>query len=246
MACPQVMEPQYMRANAIPTPPRAPGVSHKDNSGQQPQARVHGYSHGAGSGSHSQTTGYPPQGGFRPTSAEQRVVGNASYGSPPRTTPNMGKPVYIHNPQRVSPPRFQEASTNTRNYSEPYNGRNGVSNDARLWNDSQLPPRQTQTGYERFNKQGMQYNSYHQRSLSAPFKDHPDARISGKASTFFYKKETTEEKNDFYNHRTLYVHGIPVEMFASHALKEMMSEVGTVESISYLYSNPYLGPAFVT
>ena len=136
---------------------------------------------------------------------------------------------------------------NPRIFSGPQTGRNGVPNDARLWNDScQLPRRQPQNGQERFEKSGQQFTSHHQRSLSAPFKDHPDAKVNEKASTFYYKKEHMGQKIEFYNNRTLYVHGVPIDMFASHALKEMMSEVGTVESISYLYSNRHLGPAFVT
>jgi capsule polysaccharide modification protein KpsS len=136
---------------------------------------------------------------------------------------------------------------NTRIFSGPQAGRNGVPNDARLWNDScQLPGRQPQNDQERFEKSGQQFASHHQRSLSAPFKDHPDARVTDKASTFYYKKETIGQKIDFCNNRTLYVHGAPVDMFASHALRDMMSEVGTVESISYLHSNRQLGPAFLT
>jgi hypothetical protein len=241
------MGPLRINTTAAPIPATAPYPAYKENN-QQREPRARGYSNETGPNDHSQSGANLSQGNQgHPPVTDQRMVGNGSYDSPPRSVPQVNQPIYVHNSQCVSPPHARGAIVNTRIFSDSQTGRNGLSNDARLWNGASLPPgRYSHTAHESFVKSGQQSAICHRRSWSVPFEDHPNAKITDKASTFYYKKECIGQKPEFANHRTLYVNGATVEMFSSHSLKDMMSEIGTVESISYLYSNPSLGPAFVT
>jgi hypothetical protein len=239
-----------MIAAAVPNPPIAPSSFYQENGDQQRRPRARGYSNDSGRIGRSQTRGSIPHGNQNHSSSnDQRVVSSTSRRNPSRSTSQVNQPIYLHNSQCVTPPHAGGAPVNARLFSDAQTGRNGVSNDARLWDNScQFPVRQSQNQHELFEKSGSgpQSNSYsHRPRLIIPFKDHPDAKITDKASTFYYMKEAMDQKMECFNNHTLYVNGANVDMFTSHALKDMMSEVGTVESISYLYTNPNSGPAFV-
>lgn len=234
---------------ATPIPAPAPYPAYKENN-QHREPRARGNSNDTCPSDHLQSGAHLSQGNQgHPPGADQRMVGNGSNDSPPRSVSQVKQPIYVHNSQCVSPPHARGAAENTRIFSESQSGCKAMSNDARLWNGaSLLPDRPYHTAHESFVKSGSSQPSAicHRRSSSVPFKDHPDAKITEKSSTFYYKKECIRQKPESCTHRTLYISGATVEMFLSHTLKDMMSEVGAVDSISYLYSNPSLGPAFVT
>lgn len=243
------MEAQRTIPGAVTSPPTARGPFYKGNGDLQRGPRARGYSGDAGRNGPSLPKGHLPHGsenhiGFH----DQRAVDSASRRTPPRQVPHANQPIYVHNPQRMSPPHGRDTVMNTRTFSDSQADRAGGSNNARLWNDSSKPPRrQSQSSPGSFEKAGSSPQSTgHYRSQSIPFVGHPNAKVTDKSSTFYYIKDNMDQKTDYCNNRTVYVHGASVEMFLSHALKEMMSEVGTVESISFLYPNRNMGPAFVT
>ena len=240
-----------MVTSAILSPPTAPGSFYKEHKDQQPGYRSRGYSNDAICSGPYRPGGNPSHcGQSHPSANDQRIIDTASHDIPSRSVPQVIQPIYIHNSQCISPPHIREAVAGSRTSSNPQTSRKRVSNDARLWNDGyQIPGLQSHSTHELFEKPGTgpRSTSNHHRSRSIPFEGHPNAKINEKTSTFYYKKEIMDQKPEPHkNNRTLYVHGAPVDMFLSHTLKDMMSEVGTVESISYLYTNPSLGPAFVT
>ena len=243
------MESQRMIAAAVPNPPIAPSSFYKENGDQQRGPRARSYSSDTGRIGRSQIRGSISYGNQNHSSSnDRRVVSITSRKSPSRSTSQVNQPIYLHNFHCVTPPHVGGAPVNARLFSDPQTGRKGVSNDARLWDNScQFHVRQSQNQHEPFEKSGSgsQSNGYSQRPRLIPFKDHPDAKITEKASTFYYMKDAMDQKMECFNNHTLYVNGADVDMFTSHALKNMMSEVGTVESISYLYTNPSCGPAFV-
>lgn len=230
-------------ASAVPGSLTDAASCHADSFDHQRQTRAHGYSGETGYISRAHNQDHYRHGSLGRRSVPHRAIRTASHDSPPQSTPQANQPIYVHNPHGTSPPQAGDVVGNTRSLAGVNVGRKGPSNDARLWNESnqcrQNPP-------DRFEKLSPQYTSHHQRSQSVPFKDHPHAKVTEKSSTFYYQKDAMGQKNEFCNNRTLYIYGATVDMFSSHTLKEMMSEVGTVESISYLYSNPGFGPAFVT
>jgi hypothetical protein len=241
-----------MIASAVPNPPTAPSACHKENNNQQWPARSRGYSNETGRNGRSQ-----PRGNFafghpnRPNFNDRRLGPNTPRASPPRSGPQTGQPIYVHSSQCLTPP--QQGDTQTmRQVSEPFVARMGFSNDARVWDNSlhtSAAGTQSQSVHGSSEKSPpamqLQNLAYHPRI--APFDGHPNAKITDKSSTFYYVKELMDQKIDFHSNRTLYVYGADIESFTSHSLKNMMSEVGEVESVSYLYpSSTGAGPAFVT
>ena len=81
-----------------------------------------------------------------------------------------------------------------------------------------------------------------------PFDGHPRARIndSKRACNFFYGGDPRKLESNGEARRQVYVLGVELGLFVSHALKDMMSECGDVDYITYLYGRPNNnGPAFV-
>jgi len=240
-----------MITNVVSSSPSASSSFHKKSKGQQ---------HGPGNciySSEENCTGPYRNGGNPPHCSQgklysngQHTIDTTSRDSPPGPTSQAIQPIYVHNSQCISPPHIREAVTNLHPSSAPLAGRKGTSNGVRPWNDGcQIAGHQAQNTHESFEKPGFGPRSIsgHHRSRSIPFEGHPDAKVNEKTSTFYYKKETMGQRSDPHkNDRTLFVHGASVDMFLSHTLRDMVSEVGTVESISYLHTNPYLGPAFIT
>lgn len=237
--------------SATSNTPTAPCSLYQEHKDQQLGSRSCGYSDGATCSGPYRPGDNPSHSGQSYGSAQdQRLVNTTSHKSPPRSVPQVVQPIYVHNSQCASPPHIREAVINSRTFCDPQTSQRGVSNDAGWWNDGyQVPGRESHSTHEPFEKSGSgpRSTNTHQRSRSIPFEGHPNAKINGKTSTFYYNRETVDHKSEYYkNSRTVYVNGASVEMFLSHTLKDMMSEAGTVESISYLYTNPYLGPSFVT
>lgn len=243
------MESQCMFTAAVPNHPTGPNSFRKENNDPHHGARALGNSNDTGRGGRTQPRGNLPYGyQNHPSSNERRIASITIRGSPSRPTSQMNEPIYVHNSQCVTPPRAGDTAANTRIFSDSQIRRKGGPNDARLWdNPQQFSSHQSPGTHEPIEKSdtGPQTNNFHQRSRFIPFEGHPNAKITEKASTFYYNKELMDQKPEFFNNRTLYVNGADVNMFLSHTLKNMMSEVGVVESISYLYSNPICGPAFV-
>lgn len=257
-----------MIATAAPHQQAAPASVNKENNNQQRGNRARGYSTETGRNGRSQPKGNLPRGNQNRTGPnDQRMGVNTPSRSPPRQVSQSqvsqsNQPIYVHNSQCVTPPHGGPSMA-PRVFSDPQTRLKVISDDARLWDNSfQNPavgpqPHQSHEPFERptpslQSVSGQQsslgqpsYAPYH-RSRAVPFENHPQAKITEKSSTFFYKKEIMDQKPDVYSNRTLYVFGADVDLFVSHSLKDMMSEVGAVESISYLYGNPNCGPAFIT
>jgi hypothetical protein len=151
----------------------------------------------------------------------------------------------------LTPPHQADAPNPAHVLSDPLPARKGFSNDARVWNNSYQKSafdQQSQYFGKSFEKSAPapQPQVYNYHSHSVPFQGHPDAKVTDKSSTFYYMKGLRNQRPDFYSNRSLYVNGADVDTFTSHALKNMMSEVGEVEYISYLYATSMgTGPAFV-
>jgi hypothetical protein len=246
------MESQRQIATVNPTPPAGPGEFRND--GNAPwERRPRGYSNETRRGprNNAQYNNYGQQGRSNFHVSDRRMASNngTPRGSPLRRVSHMGQgsetPIYVHNPQRQSPPYDGDATPRAstrgmmhngqRIFSDPLTGRTGISSDARLWqgNDRQGPSAKQDT------------------SPSVPFEGHPQARTSWNnsnkpSSTFWYIGEPRAISYESQGTRTLYVGQVTRDDYESHRLKNLMSKFGEVESITFFFASASGGgPAFV-
>lgn len=183
-----------------------------------------------------------------------------SHGVLPGPSSPMNDPFYVHTSQLAALPHAGGPLINRRNFSDPQPQlhRMGDYNDPRLWDDSiKSIPFQSQkptsgSGSKSDGRQTVSakpFLGHPAKPLlghpAKPFLGHPQAKCGDKSATFYYDKAAMERTTWPSGGRTLYIHGADLEMFTSHTLKDMMSEVGEVESIGYCFTNPTCGPAFI-
>ncbi len=171
---------------------------------------------------------------------DRRIGGdhNTARGSPLRRVQVRQDPIYVHDPQRQSPPFNSDATprmaergvlqNNQRIVSDTSYNRTGFSNDARLW---QAPNRQ------RTNSKVQEVADV--SGPAPPFEGHPRAFIIRRgiksSCTFWYEGEARAVDHSYQNTRTVFVRNFERMEFETHALKDLFAQFGRVESISFLY-----------
>jgi hypothetical protein len=177
---------------------------------------------------------------------DRRTMPNTPRSSSPRQG-SSADPIYVLQPQRSSPPYHQNHIRGQRTASQPL-----PQNLRRIFSDSSTDstgfpndPRVKDSVATQAKTQNPQVSSI---QLNIPFEGNPQASFNpvNNVSSFFYRGEPRKIQYDDESRRTVYVSGIEVRQFISHAFKEMMSECGEVDYISYLLGRTNnSGPAFV-
>jgi hypothetical protein len=252
----QFMYNQQVLQNPQPAPaPIGSGSFHSEYNSFQSGPRALGYSNGR---NQQKYNNFGHQ--IRSSLNERRMVPNAPLGSPQNASSQSiqratDSPIYVHNSQRLPPSNGADQPTTANpvaalNTLDSFPARMGYSNDARVSCSGRQPqsarePEDTSAAAPHNDTPRRNSNFCGTGPNSGLFQNDPNAKIGPKSITYYYNIEFKNKgRSEFHATRTIYVRGISVDDFASHKLKEIMSEVGTVDLISFI-NHPLGNTAFV-